>query len=143
MQKLCKVYYPIEFNSHKIFIHHEFDEDIREIIENSGMFKKFAEAFRRKLYFIERDMHRSIEARWFEKLKEEEGLFSIKFKMVKNIRIICMFADVSKHKVAILLCGFEEKNNKKGSKDSYDKGIERAKKRKKEIEHGFMLEGEG
>lgn len=142
MQKLCKVYYPVEFNSDKIYLHPKFEDDIREIIEKSGLGKKFAEAFRQKLYFIEKDMHRSTEARWFEKLKEEEGLFSIKFKMIKNIRVICMFTDSSKRKIAILLCGFEEKNNKNNSKDSYDKGIEKAVKRKKEIEEGFALGGD-
>lgn len=142
MQKLCKVYYPARFNSDKIYIHPKFEDDMRELIENSGLLKKFAETFRQKLYFIEKDMHRSMEAKWFEKLKEEEGLYSIRFKMIKNVRMICMFIDASKRKIAILLCSFEEKNSKKGSKDSYDKGIEKAKKRKKEIESGFVLEGE-
>lgn len=141
MQKLCKVYYPTVFNSDRVYRHPKFDDDMREILEKSGLSKKFAEAFRQKLYFIEKDMHRSTEARWFEKLKEEEGLFSIKFKMIKNIRIICMFTDAYKRKIVILLCGFEEKNNKSKSKDSYDKGMEKAIKRKKEIEKGFILEG--
>lgn len=141
MTKLCKVYYPSEFHSNKIFIHPSFDDDIRKILTNSGL-KKFADTFRKKLYYISKDMHKSTEARWFEKLKNEDGLFSIKFTTVKNVRIICMFADANKRKIAILLCAFEEKNAKKGSKDSYDKGLEKAKKRKKEIEKGFVLEGE-
>lgn len=142
MQELCKVYYPAEFKSDRIYRHPKFDDDMREMIEKSGLNKKFTEAFRRKLYFIEKDMHRSTEARWFEKLKEEEALFSIRFKMIKNIRVICMFTDASKRKIVILLCGFEEKNNKNNSKDSYDKGLEKAIKRKKEIEKGFILEGD-
>jgi len=142
MQKLCKVYYPVEFNSDKIYQHPKFEDDIRDILENSGLGKKFVETFRKKLYFIEKDMYKSTEARWFEKLKEEEGLFSIKFNMNKNIRVICMFTDSPKRKIAVLLCGFEEKNNKNKSKDSYDKGIEKAAKRKKEIEAGFLLEGD-
>jgi hypothetical protein len=142
MQKLCKVYYPAEFNSERVYRHPKFDEDMKEILEKSGLGKKFAEAFRQKLYFIEKDMHRSTEAKWFEKLKEEDGLYSIKFKGTKNVRIICMFTDSSKRKIVILLCGFEEKNNKNNSKDSYDKGVEKAIKRKKEVEHGFVLEGE-
>lgn len=115
---------------------------MREILEKSGLGKKFAEVFRKKLYFIEKDMHRSTATKWFEKLQEEEGLFSIKFKMIKNIRVICMFTDSSKRKIVILICGFEEKNNKNNSKDSYDKGIEKAIKRKREIEAGFVLEGD-
>jgi hypothetical protein len=141
MAKLCKVYYPSEFHSNKIFIHPSFDDDIRRVLTKSGL-KKFADTFRKKLYFISKDMHKSTQARWFEKLKNEEGLFSIKFKTVKNVRIICMFTDKNKRKIVILLCAFEEKNAKKGSKDSYDKGLEKAKKRKKEIEKGFVLEGE-
>jgi hypothetical protein len=135
------VYYPSEFHSNKIFVHPSFDDDIRRVLTKSGL-KKFADTFRKKLYFISKDMHKSTQARWFEKLKNEEGLFSIKFKTVKNVRIICMFTDKNKRKIVILLCAFEEKNAKKGSKDSYDKGLEKAKKRKKEIEKGFVLEGE-
>lgn len=52
-------------------------------------------------------MHRSTVTRWFEKITKEKDLYSIKrFKMVKNIRIICMFADISKRKIVILLCAF-------------------------------------
>lgn len=142
MKKLGKVYYPFEFNSNKVFIHPAFDEDLRSLINNSGLEPQFADALRKKLYFIEKDMHRSTETRWFEKIIKEKDLYSIKFKMVKNIRIICMFTDSPKRKIVILLCAFEEKNDKKGSKDSYDKGIEKAKKRKLDIESGFVLEGE-
>lgn len=53
-----------------------------------------------------------------------------------------MFTDSSKRKIIILLCAFEEKINKNNSKDSYVKGIEKAKKRKMEIEKGFVLEGD-
>lgn len=141
MLKLCKVYYPIELNSNKVYHHPKFNDDLREILENSGLGKKFAEAFRQKLYLIIKDMHRSTESRWFEKLKNEKDLYSIKFKMIKNIRIICTFSDASKRKIIILLCGFEEKNKNK-SRDSYAKGLEKAIKRKNEIERGFVLEGE-
>lgn len=49
MQKLCKIYYPIEFNSNKIYIHPKFEDDIKQIIDNNGLTKKFIEAFQRKL----------------------------------------------------------------------------------------------
>jgi hypothetical protein len=142
MARLCKVYYPVEFSSNRIYRHPKFDDDMKRILEKTGLKNRFAEKFRQKLYFIEKDMHRSTKTRWLEKLQEEEGLYSIKFKMIKNIRIICMFKDVSRREIVILLCGFEEKNSKNKSKDSYDKGIEKAIKRKKEIERGFVLEGE-
>lgn len=142
MAKLCKVYCPIEFNSNRIYVHPKFEDDMKKILEKSGLKKGFAENLRQKLYFIEKDMHCSTKTRWLEKLREEEGLYSIKFKMIKNIRIICMFKDASEREIVILLCGFEEKNSKNKSRDSYDKGIEKAIKRKKEIERGFILEGE-
>lgn len=142
MQKFCKVYYPAEFNSNRIYRHPKFDDNMRGILEKSGLGKKFAEKFRQKLFFIEKDMHKSTETKWFEILSEADGLYSIRFKGIKNIRIVCMFTDASKRKIIILLCGFEEKNSKNNSKDSYDKGLEKAIKRKKEIEKGFVLEGE-
>ncbi|HOQ76521.1 MAG TPA: hypothetical protein PK369_08150 [Thermoclostridium sp.] len=140
MLKLCKVYYPQQFNSPVIYHHPRFEDDLKSILEKSGIHKKFAEIFRRKLYYIEKKMHRSTESRWFEKLKEKD-LYSIKFAMVKNIRIICTFMDAPVRKIIVLLCGFEEKNSNRG-KDSYSKNISIALERLKEIEEGFILEGE-
>lgn len=143
MKSLCKVYYPVQFNSDRIYYYPKFANELKNIIGKSGIFKKFAEIFERRLYFIQQDMNRcTLTDRWFEKLKEEESLYSIKFKMVKNIRVIFMFTDYSQRQIAVLLCSFEEKNNKQGSKDSYNKGIEIARKRRVEILNGFELEGE-
>lgn len=63
MQKLGKVYYPIQFDSDKVYHHPKFAEDMMDILEKSGLGKKFAEVFRQKLYCIEKDMHRSTESR--------------------------------------------------------------------------------
>jgi hypothetical protein len=65
MQKLCKVYYPTEFNSNIIYSHPKFEDDMREILEKSGLGKKFAEKLRQRLYFIEKDLSKSTEVKWF------------------------------------------------------------------------------
>ena len=80
MAKLCKVYCPIEFNSNRIYVHPKFEDDMKKILEKSGLKKGFAENLRQKLYFIEKDMHCSTKTRWLEKLREEEGLYSINLK---------------------------------------------------------------
>lgn len=139
--KLDNISYPILFHSSKIFIHPDFDEDLRIILGNSGMMGDFADSLERKLHFIEKDINSGTSPRWLERLKDTDGLYSIKFRMVKNIRVVCMFTDSSKRKIVVLLCGFEEKNKKKGSKDSYNKALQIAKKRRSEIEKGFVIEG--
>jgi len=139
MLKLCKVYYPLQFNSPAIYHHPKFEDDLKGILEKSGLRGDFIEKFRRKLYYIEKDMNKATRFRWFEKLKEKD-LYLIKFAMVKNIRIICTVTDAPIRKIVVLLCAFEEKNNNKG-KDSYSKYISIALDRQREIKEGFILEG--
>lgn len=139
MEVLGKVYYPIQFFSKKIFYHPEFEDDLRNLIEKSGFGGKFKPLFKQRLDFLEERMEKCTQkSDWFEKLKNTDDLFAIRFnKKNKNIRIIFTFTDSSKKQIAILLCNFEEKDKK-----DYTKAIELATKRRAEILRGFCIEGE-
>lgn len=139
MKILGKVYYPIQFLSKKIFYHPEFEDDLRNLIEKSGLEGKFKPLFKQRLDFLEERMEKCTQKRvWFEKLKKADDLFVIRFnKKNKNIRIIFTFTDSSRKHIAILLCNFEERD-----KSDYAKAIELATKRRAEILRGFCIEGE-
>ena len=64
----------------------------------------------------------------FEKLLEEDDLYSIRLFGEKNIRILFIFVTINAENKAILLNAFEEKN-----KSDYKIGIKVANSRKDEI----------
>ncbi|NLN49805.1 MAG: hypothetical protein GX154_12135 [Clostridiales bacterium] len=134
-----KVYYPIQFSTNKIFYHPEFEEELRNLLCRSGFEGKFKQLFRNRMRFLDERMERcTLKSDWFEKLRNADDLFAMRFnKQSKNIRIIFMFTDSSQKKITILLCGFEEK----GSKD-YQKAIDLATKRKADVLNGFHIEEE-
>lgn len=73
---------------------------------------------------------------WFEKLKQADGLYAIKFnKSQSNIRILFAFIEIECNRLryALLLCAFEEKDHKNMSQYSYSKYIPLAQKRLKEV----------
>lgn len=139
MEVLGKVYYPIRFFSKKVFYHPEFENELRNLIEKSGFEGKFTPLFRQRLLFLEERMERcTLKSDWFEKLKNADDLFAIRFnRKNKNIRIIFTFTDSSRKQIAVLLCNFEEKSGK-----DYIKSVKLAAKRRTEILAGFCIEGE-
>ena len=58
---------------------------------------------------------------WFEKLKEANDIYSMRFKLPKNIRILFT---IRANKISILLCSFEEKGSNKKGKNGYSQNIE-------------------
>ncbi|HZK72276.1 MAG TPA: type II toxin-antitoxin system RelE/ParE family toxin [Clostridia bacterium] len=138
MDVLGKVYYPIQFSSKKIFYHPKFEDDLRNLIEKSGFKGKFKPLFKQRLCFLEDRMVQCTQkSDWFEKLRNVDDLFAIRFnKKNKNIRIIFTFTDSPKKQIVVLLCNFEEKDKK-----DYSKAIDLATKRRAEILRGF-IEGE-
>lgn len=113
MSEIGKILYPEEFNSNKILVHPKFEEELKDILEKSGFKQQFIRLFRQRLRFLdERGVSCIQKSDWFELLKNTNGLYSIKLKSTKNIRIIFKFTDYSKKNISILLCTFEEKVTK-------------------------------
>jgi len=101
MDVLGKVYYPIQFSSKKIFYHPKFEDDLRNLIEKSGFKGKFKPLFKQRLCFLEDRMVQCTQkSDWFEKLRNVDDLFAIRFnKKNKNIRIIFTFTDSPKKQI--------------------------------------------
>ena len=135
---LCRIIYPEKVDNDKILKHPEFEEELKSVLEESGYKSKFISLFRQRLKHLdERWKNCILKKDWFEILKGTNDIYSMKFKGQKNIRILFKFTGYEGREIALLLCTFEEKNSKNKSKDSYNKAIEVANKRLKEIEDLF------
>lgn len=137
MEELCKVYYPNEFNSEVIKVHPNFEKELIGIIKKSGFENDFAGLYSNRLKELEKRMEDCIIRRnWFEKLKyTKEDLYSMIFKSKKNIRILFAFINFKDKKYVVLLYSFEEKDNNKNSKNSYETAKLIALKRLEEVIH--------
>lgn len=115
--------------------HYDYEGDLKNILERSGFRDDFSGKYKQRLKYLEEKKERCTQRKaWFEKLRRVNNLYSMKFdKSQKNIRILFAFVDFDKRKYVVLLHAFEEKDNKKQSKYSYDKAIPIAIKRFKEV----------
>jgi hypothetical protein len=128
------VIYPIKFHSTQIYYHQKFEKELQNILEESGYKEKFIPLFYQRLKYLEETQERCIiKSDWFEVLKGSNELYSMKFKGMKNIRIIFMFTMRESLNLVILLCGFEEKNAASNSKTGYKRAIKIAGQRREEI----------
>lgn len=133
MRSIEKVLYPRAFNSKYIRVHSLFEEELKAILEKSGHKPEFWPKYRQRLRHLdERKTKCILKQDWFEKLKHEDELYSIKIKDEKNIRILFAFIAYKNIEYAILLYPFEEKEKKK-KKSSYEAAKPVARERLKEI----------
>jgi hypothetical protein len=138
MKYTGKILYPEQFNTSKIFTYPKFEEELKDILEKSGFKNKFVRLYRNRLKFLEeRGIDCVQKSDWFEILKKTNGLYSMKFKSTKNLRIIFTFTGKFNENISILLCTFEEKDSKNNSSGSYSKAIETANKRLNELNDFF------
>lgn len=134
MEEINKILYPEEFNSNKIYTHPKFEEELKKVLELSGYKQQFVSLYRQRLKFLhERQKSCILKKDWFEILKNSAGIYSMKLKGQKNIRILFKFTGYKNRDIALLLCTFEEKDSKNKSNTSYNKAIEAANTRIEEI----------
>lgn len=114
-----------------ILICEECENELKDIIIGSGLEDKFNSQFRQRLKFLEQYGRECIKKNdWFEKLKKANDIYSMKFKLPKNIRILFT---INGDKISILLCTFEEKGDKTKGRYSYKDNIEVALTRLEEL----------
>jgi mRNA-degrading endonuclease RelE of RelBE toxin-antitoxin system len=122
MGEIIQLVYPENFDMKNILMCKECDEDLRNILVGSGLEDKFASQFRQRLKFLEQHGRECVKKNdWFEKLKKANDIYSMRFKLPKNIRILFT---IKGNKISILLCTFEEKGDKVKGKNSYKDNIE-------------------
>jgi len=139
MRILAKnVVYPAAFNSKNIREHFEYENDLKDLIEKSGVKDKFWALYKQRLkYLDERSGLCVLRTAWFEQLKwYDDKLFSMIVKFQKNIRILFAFVEHDGTQYAILLYPFQEKEVGK-KKDSYKAAAPVALKRLDDIREGL------
>lgn len=135
MPKPTVIHYPFILDNKYIKAHWEFEDDLRNILERSGSKEDISGKFKQRLKYLEEAKEQCILRKaWFEKLKQADVLYAMRFdRSQKNIRILFSFISYGKQQYAVLLHGFEEKETKKLSRFGYDKAIIVALKRYEEV----------
>ncbi|WP_027308645.1 hypothetical protein [Caloramator sp. ALD01] len=129
MSSFGKIIYPEQFLTNKILMHSECEQEMKEFLEKSGYKSLFTRQFRLRIKYIEDRWTECYQKKdWFEILKASDGLYCMRFKSMKNLRIIFKFTDLERKNIVILLCTFEEKDTK-----HYKNAIKIANKRLEEI----------
>lgn len=118
--------YPTEY----IKVYCTFNKELEDMIENSGYKKVFLGKYQKSLKFLEGLKTKCClgKSDLFEKLLDEDNLYSIRLLGEKNIRIPFSFISINGNGKAILLNVFEEKN-----KSDYENGKRIARIRRNEI----------
>ena len=135
MLKPTIIHYPFKLDHKYIKAHWAFEDDLRNILEKSGSKEDISGKFKQRLKYLEETKEKcSLRKAWFERLKQADVLYAMRFdRSQKNIRILFAFISSGKQQYAVLLHGFEEKESKKLSKFGYDKAISVALKRYEEV----------
>ena len=132
--KVTTITYPQAFNGQYIRVHWEFENDLKDILERSGQQQNFRQKIRQRLRHLDERRRDCVQKTdWFEKLKHEKDLYSMKNKGSENIRILFAFAAYRGNEYAILLYPFEERDNKNRSLWGYDTAKPIAQKRLEEV----------
>jgi hypothetical protein len=133
-----KIIYPATFNSNLIREHPSYEDDLKNLIEKSGLKDKFWGQYRERLRFLDEESELcSQRTAWFEQLSYiDDDLWSMKIKLQKNIRILFAFVEHQGIQYAILLSPFQEKERGK-TKDSYKAATSVALKRLHDIREGL------
>ena len=121
--------YPRAFKTDFVLAYHSFNGELKELLDKSGYTDIFTKKYFRGLRFLENLKSRCIEqSKIFEKLKNGEGLYSMRLHGAKNIRILFDFQVCHGKEIAFLYVCFEERKTK-----DYSSEIQTAIKRRNEI----------
>ncbi len=133
-----KIFYPAAFNSTTIREHLKYEDDLKDLIEKSGVQAKFWGLYKQRLTYLDENSELcTLRTAWFEQLIGYDGeLFSMIIKFEKNIRILFTFVEHEGTQYTILLNPFQEKESGK-TKQSYRAAAPIALKRLNDIREGL------
>lgn len=125
-----KIRYPQHYDTDYIFTYYKFNVELKELIDKSGYAEIFKKDYFKALRFLQDLKTNCFEMKKiFEKLKNADGIYSMKLKGEKNIRILFIFRKNCLDDIVILLYCFEEKETR-----DYKDAIQIAKLRINELE---------
>lgn len=115
---LGNIVYPEEFNHDSILAHLKQEDELKILLEDSGLKTAFLKRYRQRLKFLSTHLdtffHKS---EWYESLKNVNNMYSMKIKgLDKNIRILFCLWKIENRQKIILLTTFEEKKSSDYSK---------------------------
>ncbi|MGV8147071.1 MAG: hypothetical protein ACLKAK_11525 [Alkaliphilus sp.] len=129
-----------KFSGSNVLVYERFNDELKNIIAKSGNKNDFVRKYRRNLRVLEEYRQNCVKHKCFEKLKKSNSIFSMRLTGIMNIRILFFFLVIEGQEKMVLLYPFQEKNNKKHSKDSYGDAIPIASRRTEEIERKIKYE---
>lgn len=108
------------------FVEPFFDEYEALFGKSKAAYKQYLKKLRFNLGILDREKHRSIQYQQFEQL-ENTNLYSIRHVSAINPRVV--FAYIDNDGKVVLLSSFKEKGD-----SDYDRGVQLAKQRLKQLE---------
>ena len=128
--KLDRIIYPEIYKTEYILTFPGLNDELKNLLEESGYKDEFTRKYRKSLKFLDNLKRNCTQQRLFERLTNTTyELYSIRLIGEKNIRILFTFISINNKEHSILLYGFQEKNTKSKSKDSYASSIKIAEDR--------------
>ena len=127
MSKFNTISYPEQFQVNNILVHEKLERELQDFFDTSGQKDDFARLYRTNLKILSDLKNKCVTVRAkFEKLKNAKDIYSMKFKLKQNIRILFMFHQDG---TILLLTAFYERESKDYSK-AIDIAYERLKQYK-------------
>ena len=104
--------YPQEYFSDYIYTYPTFNNELQDLLEQSGYVGEFTKKYFRGLRFLENLKERcTAQSKLFERLRHGYGFYSMQLHGRKNIRILFDFHKVSEKSIVVLYVCFEEKRS--------------------------------
>lgn len=126
---LFKILYPEQYESTYVFTYPTFNNELKKLLERSGYLNEFKSKYLKGLRFLENLKKKCIlNASLFEELLDSDGIYSMRIKGEKNIRILFGFEEVEGKDIVILYNSFQEKRTK-----DYSENIKLAQSRRYEL----------
>jgi hypothetical protein len=111
--KISNIIYPEQFKTNYIFAYVDYQDELKDIIQQSGRVDDITGKYRKSLNFLSSlktncFQHRKL----FEKLKDCKNIYSIKIHGEINLRVLFTFINYDNKDIAVLLYPFIEKDTK-------------------------------
>lgn len=124
-----KILYPEKYLTEYILTYSSFNSELKDLIEKSGYVEQFKIKYYKGLRFLEvLGRNCVMQSKLFEKLVGADGIYSMRLKGQKNIRVLFSFQIVRGEEKVILYNAFQEKRTK-----DYSFEISKAKLRRRQL----------